>query len=150
MALIKCSECDCWVEDSSVKCPNCEHPVEKPISVESVGNNSASEQSGNDAGIYRQTVFPTTDTEYKHEKVIKGYATFLFWLIIVLTILSCIVTFIFAVNSGNIQFAFPFLAFGILIVIPLSVVVAYIIRAFFMVYSNISINLHEINMKLQK
>ena len=155
MALVKCSECDCWVEDSSVKCPNCEHPVEKPVSVESVGNNSASEQSGNDAGIYRQTGFPTTDTGYHHERTVRSFAQIMLWLIVVVSTIGYIVAvsvaykFQYSSYGHGSGVVFSTVFFG-LIILGIVIFFAFVMKAFMMVYANISTNIHEINMKLQK
>ena len=91
----------------------------------------------------------TTDTGYKHEKVIQRYATFLFWFIIAINVLGWIVGMIILGSSVYTKDAVgPVFLLGLLL-IPLAILVAYIVRAFLTIYANMSINLHELNMKLK-
>ena len=135
MALVMCSECGNWFSNSDSNCPKC-------------GFSSKVDVKNNDVDNRVENETQITDTGYKYEKVIKGCADFLFWSLTIGSFLLYIIWFI-VIISNDATGASGFVLFSGIIGVALCVIVAYIIRAFLMVYSNISINLHEINMKLQ-
>ena len=73
----------------------------------------------------------------------------LFWLIIVIHVLWWIGMMVVFGSSEYTQDMVGRVFLAGFLIIPLAILVAYIVRAFFMIYANMSINLHELNMKLQ-
>ena len=138
MAQVKCTECGQLFNDDTLNaCPKCGCPASECVTI----HNETNMDSSN---------LQTTDTGYKHEKVIQRYATFLFWFIIIINVLGWIVGMIIlsSIDEYTKDAVGPVFLLGLLL-IPLAILVAYIVRAFFMIYANMSINLHELNMKLK-
>ena len=141
MAQVKCTKCGQLFNDDTLNaCPKCGCPASECVSIHNETNVDSSEKTSEAEATVRKDL-KTTDTGYEHEKVIQRYATFLFWLIIVINALGWF--------GMMVVFESRELFLAVFLIIPLAVLVAYIVRAFFMIYANMSINLHELNMKLQ-
>lgn len=145
MGMQKCSECGLMFGEKLTECPNCGCPIDGSV----VSGHTRTEQSRNQSvGLLFKSGVKTTDTEYKHEEMIKGYASFLFVSWIITGVILFFAAFITASLDGGgtgifIGFLIGFISF---LACLLS---AYVTKALLMVYANISINLHEINLKLQ-
>lgn len=166
MAQLKCNECGKVFDDVQTACPNCGCPASECQVMEDAGqvneeqspkSNHPTETVSQPAGIpYTaplKAVFPTTDTGVKHENVIRTLASFVFWFIIIVSIIGNIAG-LFATTStlkytggdkGGVVVAWVFIIMPI--TIGLSIVMAHIIRAWMMLFVNISTNLREINLK---
>ena len=150
MALIKCGECGHDVSDSAAFCPSCGCPPKLKETKVSVEEKNVNVENGtqNNCCCFRDDML-TTDTEYEHEEVIQKYAAFVYWF----TIVVCSLFFVFSVftyiNSGD-SVAAVILLLVAAILTPIVIFYARVARAYAAVYANMSINLHEINMKLQK
>ena len=166
MRTLKCTECG--QEFSAFgqnACPRCGCPASECLMIENSGphdeeqspkGNNPTETVSQPAGIPyttpRKAVFTTTDTGIKHENVIRTLANFVFWFIIVGSILGNIVGLLATTptlkNSGN---AGAVIVAWVLLVMPISIglaiIGAYIVRAWMMLFVNISTNLREINLK---
>ena len=100
----------------------------------------------------------TTDTGYQHELTIKRYADVVLTISQVIAImiavgitLSSVWMMINGLRSGMIEgvgFSLLIIAFGLLIAWSVYII-GLLTRSFLYVYINISINIHEINMKTQ-
>ena len=140
MAQVKCTECGQLFNDDTLNaCPNCGYPASECVTI----HNETNMDSSN---------LQTTDTGYKHEKVIQRYAMLLFkW-----TIIGCIIGWFIALIgiattvsiSGDLGPILLFIILSPLGILPI-IFTAYIVRAFLTIYANMSINLHELNMKLK-
>ena len=132
MAQVKCTECNQIFDDTLNECPNCGCPSSecKPLRTNTIETN----------GI-------TTDTGYKYEKQLIYYTNFLYGLTLVVGALMSVLSVI-SLSSSGVSGFFAGLLLGILIFV-LFWVIATISRAFLMILPNISINIHEINMKLK-
>lgn len=149
MAQVKCTKCGQLFNDDTLNaCPKCGCPASECVSIHNETNVDSSEKTSEAEATVRKDL-KTTDTGYEHEKVIQRYATFLFWLIIVIHALWWIGTMVVFGSSEYTQDMVGRVFLAGLFLLPLTILVAYIIRAFFMIYANMSINLHELNMKLQ-
>ena len=160
MALIKCSECGHEVSDRASACPNCRCPASEFVSSitqeldSDLGGSTETdnvEQKQNedisDYDTFKKNA-KTTDTGYQHEKLLQGYATFLFAILIIVGVVLWLSAMIMASVQGGVG-GFIVGCFGGGILFLSLLALAYIIRAFLMIYANISTNLHEINMKLR-
>ena len=160
MALIKCSECGHEVSDKASACPNCGCPASEFVSSiiqeldSDLGGSTETdnvEQKQNedisDYDTFKKNA-KTTDTGYQHEKLLQGYATFLFAILIIMGVVLWLSAMIMASVQGGVG-GFIVGCFGGGILFLSLMALAYIIRAFLMIYANISTNLHEINMKLR-
>ena len=160
MALIKCSECGQIFDGNLEDCPNCGCPASEFVSSitqeldSDLGGSTETdnvEQKQNedisDYDTFKKNA-KTTDTGYQHEKLLQGYATFLFAILIIVGVVLWLSAMFMASVQGSVggyvagYFGGPILFLSLM-------ALAHIIRAFLMIYANISINLHEINMKLR-
>lgn len=149
MAQVKCTECGQLFNDDTLNaCPNCGCPASECVTIHNETNVDSSEKTS-EAEVTARKDLQTTDTGYEYEKVIQRYATFLFWFIIVINVLGWFVSVIIFSNSGYTRDMVSSMFLLGLLLIPLAILVAYIVRAFLMIYANMSINLHELNMKLK-
>lgn len=161
MALVKCTECGNMVSDNAKVCNNCGAPI--------VAAQVANEQvvtaipvSGPQQPVQRPVQQPMqspvqqpmpasgkrpnfTDTGYNNENAIKIYANICFWIFVVLVVLADIASLVLI---GKLSDEIPtgFIILGV-ILSPILILLAYVTKAFLVCYANISINLHEINMK---
>lgn len=159
MALIKCNECGHEVSDRASACPNCGCPASEFVSSitqeldSDLGGSTETdnvEQKQNedisDYDTFKKNA-KTTDTGYQHEKLLQGYATFLFAILIIVGIVLWLSAMIMAAGQWG-EGGFIVGCFGGGILFLSLMALAYIIRAILMIYANISTNLHEINIKL--
>ena len=135
MEQIKCTECGEFYDDSLNKCPKCGYPKNSNQQTVEIEN------------------CETIDTGLENERVIQTLADLIYDVIIYTAwIISIVVEFLLLVSTfkepkNAAIFLFGLIGFGIYIY--LSHIFARIVKAFLMVYANISINLHEINMKFK-
>ena len=135
MSLIKCRECGQFFNETLNECPNCGFPASECEPINSLNHESD---------------FITTDTGYQQEETIKRYADVIWGISIALAVLISIVTIILFLRGIYVNFSISLvaavvgalnalflLAFGILV------------KAILYIYANISINIHEINMKIK-
>lgn len=145
MGMQKCSECGFMFDEKLTECPNCGCPTDESV----VPSHIKTEQSRNqNVGLSFKSGVETTDTEYKHEEMIKGYASFLFvsWIIAgAILFFSAVIMASMDGDEAGVVIGF-LIGFIFFLACLLS---AYVTKALLMVYANISINLHEINLKLQ-
>lgn len=139
----KCTECGQILPEGVMYCPNCGCPVE--ASSEYV--NVEQQQTVVSTPLENKS-FPTTDTGDKYENAVKTCADVIWYLGIAAAIIYCIVT-TFMLSAGSTYTGAVALLgfFGSLIGSAIILGSAYVARAFIMVIHNISINVHEINMK---
>lgn len=153
MAQVKCTECGQLFNDDMLNaCPKCGCSASECVSIHNETNVDSSEKTSEAEVTVRKDV-QTTDTGYRHEKVIQRYATCLFWGIIIPTVLGgiflmMILNRILSISEYTKDMIVP-LFLLVLVLILIVIIIACIIRAFLMIYVNMSINLHELNMKLQ-
>jgi len=161
MAMIKCSECGQMVSDQARICGNCGAPVVVQRDADQTIMEAIpvqepqprpQPQAAPQQPQYRpqpqyQTQvnqgFQTTDTGYSHERAIKIYANICFWIYTVFVVLAAIGGVVVTAKQDNIVIGIA----GALILAPILIMLAYVFKAMLVVYSNISINLHELNMK---
>jgi len=139
MKELRCSKCGKLFDDTHMSCPNCGNPADKNISTE-------------------KSNVSTTDTGYQHELTIKRYADVVLTILQVMAVmiavgitLSSVWMMINGLRSGMIEgvgFSLLIIAFGLLIAWSVYII-GLLTRSFLYVYINISINIHEINMKTQ-
>lgn len=134
MAQLKCSECGQGFDNELEECPNCGCPASE-CEAEFI------EEKTNMLNINKGG---TTDTGYDNEKLILRYANWLFNVYIVLFTIYGVVIFIISCTVGSIWGAITAVAICVGTIIG-----AYVLRAFLRMLTNMSINLHEINMKLK-
>ena len=156
MAQLKCTECGQIFDGNLADCPNCGCPASECVQkldsdLEGSKETDNIEQKRNedvsDCDTFKKNV-KTTDTGYQHEKLLQGYATFLFAILIIVGVVLWLIAMIMASEQGGVGgFIVGFFGGGIIFLSLRAS--AYIIRAFLMIYANISTNLHEINLKLQ-
>ena len=129
--MIKCSECNQIFDEKLKECPNCGCPSEHAQIIESIDKNDC----------------VTTDTCYKHERQIQYYANFMYGLSISIGVLILLLFIILGTMvGGGMGFIIGLILGGI--VFGLMWVFALISKAYLIIYANISVNLHEINMKI--
>ena len=90
----------------------------------------------------------TTDTGYTNEKIITKYANVIFRIIVILGIIGWIIMIVTLVNNAS----GAGIAIGVLLgsgALVIYILLADVWRAFIRTFANISINLHELNMKTQ-
>ncbi len=133
MALIKCKECGQMVSDKASECPNCGCSIK-------VDDTTKSSKCKFDM---EGSAFSTTNTGRSNEEIIKSLGEGI-W---IWTLILCLFGILGFAFWGIIETEAKALL-GILGLILL-ILWARIIRAFLLVLHNISINLHEINMKLK-
>jgi phage FluMu protein Com len=139
MKELRCSKCGKLFDDTHMSCPNCGNPADKNISTE-------------------KSNVSTTDTGYQYELTIKRYADVVLTISQVMAVmiavgitLSSVWMMINGLRSGMIEgvgFSLLIIAFGLLIAWSVYII-GLLTRSFLYVYINISINIHEINMKTQ-
>ena len=144
MNKMKCTDCGHVFDSGLEECPNCGCPAN--ICDNYTENVNASNQ---DYGI--PTSIKTTDTGYANEKAIKTYANYIFYITIGICMLALIIT-IFALftitGDSYLDSGYKLLILlRIIIICAIFIILTYVFRAFICVIHNISINLHEINMK---
>lgn len=137
---MKCPDCGLEFDSSQQECPNCGCPANECELL------SISEDEYN--GV-------TTDTGYQQEKTIKSYADAIWYtsigaaaLLALVTVLLLFSEVLSVVRSSRGGVDFSIIIIGVIMV---SSVLAFgiIVKAFLYVYANISINIHEINMKIK-
>ena len=127
---IKCKECGQTFEEGLNECPNCGCPASRDVS----------------------TAAAETELDCKHEKVVQSLASGIYWYLMIegwiLFILLFILAPIAAVLSENVGiFLLGLLGGGL--ILAAHIIAAKVIRAFLMVYANISINLFKIERKIK-
>ena len=130
MSQVTCNDCGVTYDSNLPSCPECGCPTSK--------NATAPSESST----------LTTDTGYTNEHLIMKLAEVAYWSIIIAGVIAIFVLLACAAVFGG---ASAFLI-GLLVGFPLYLLnfwFARIVRAFFMLYANISVNLHEINMKIK-
>lgn len=161
MAQIKCIECGQIFDDKLEDCPKCGCPASEkevlndtPVSENEILKPSQTNEhvaKGNTeykSNRITSNETSTTDTGYLNEKAVAGYADFIF----ICASIGCILLYIvILVVFGNTTNAKTTMAVGLVgfIIMAIYIVLFYIAKAFIKIYANISINLHEINMKLK-
>lgn len=154
MALIQCSECGNMVSDNATACNKCGAPIVRVstsdngpvVSAIPAPNQQPMQPRQQMPASYQQPAFITTDTGYSHEKAIKTYANICFWIFVVLVVLGDIALL---ATIGELQHDVPpaIVLIGVIVITPILIMLAYVSKAFLVTYANISINLHELNMK---
>lgn len=133
MAQFKCTECGQIFDGNLDECPNCGCPVDecKP------SRNFSDEVD-----------LVTTDTGYKQEKTIKTYADIIWaFSMVIAAIIELITVYVSLKEIGSV-FGSPFVtAVGGTLLALSWFAVGILAKAFLYIYANISINIHEINMK---
>lgn len=142
MAQIKCTECGQLMPEGVNSCPNCGCPVENAPAEQKATAQPAKEtpeveQQRTDT-VY---VFPTTDTGTKYENTIKAFTDIIWWFSVVGTLFTLLIVLSYFDNFDSV------IIFATIIGSALYLVILYCMLAFIRVIRNISINLHEINMK---
>lgn len=161
MAQIKCIECGQIFNDKLEDCPKCGCPAsESEVLNETLANESkilyetpineyvAKENAEDNNNHITSNEIRTTDTGYLNEKAVAGYADIIF----ICASTGCLLLYIaILVVCGNTTKAETTTTVGIVgfIIMAVYIVLFYIAKAFIKIYANISINLHEINMKLK-
>lgn len=172
MAQIKCIECGQIFDDKQEDCPKCGCPAsESEVLNETLANENeilneipvneneilkpphmSEHITKEDAEDKNKQIISngtsTTDTGYLNEKAVAGYADFIF----ICASIGCLLLYIvILVVFGNTTDAKTTTTVGIVgfIIMAVYIVLFYIAKAFVKIYANISINLHEINMKLK-
>lgn len=150
MAQITCTECGQIFDEKLEYCPKCGCPAsESKILNETPVNKNVTKGNAEDKNkriISNET--HTTDTGYLNEKAIAGYADFIF----ICASIGCLLLYIVILAVfGNTTDAKTTTTVGIVgfVIMAVYIVLFYIAKAFIKIYANISINLHEINMKLK-
>ena len=87
------------------------------------------------------STFPTTDTGTKYENTIKVFTDIIWWFSVVGTLFTLLIVLSYFDNFDSV------IIFATIIGSALYLVLLYCMLAFIRVIRNISINLHEINMK---
>lgn len=157
MAQIKCTECGQIFDENLKQCPNCGCPASecKPIedSTEKTENtntnNSEPKQTINANSDFTHR---TTDTGYQQEETIKRYADILLSIAKFFAILILAFAAVIFLNSliGNFSVGYGIgIAFWGVLSAGLIYVAGILTKAFLYIYANISLNIHEINMKLK-
>lgn len=133
MAQLKCTECGHVFEGNLKECPNCGCPA---------GESKPSRSFSDEVD------FGTTDTGYEQEKTIKTYADIIWWgAMVIAAIIELITVFISLREIGSV-FGSPFMtAVGGTLLALCWLAIGILVKAFLYIYANISINIHEINMK---
>ena len=150
MGKLKCNDCDQVFDESMDHCPNCGCPASACQKLEEDSESASWQPYGSS---YGDGSFVTTDTGVKYEKTIKIYAKVIWIIAIVIAALMelGIMVNAFHMMSGYYRatgYALLSLLLGTAGV-GLFLLVVYVVRAFIMVVHNISINVHEINMKIK-
>lgn len=156
MALIKCTECEQMISEKASECPNCGCPVADMVFDDE--NNTKSEKLEDSMdGLSEEphqtediektedtenVCFPTTDTGTSDEETIMTFADLFLYISMFLGFFGIIICLALIDITNGMS------AYGILY-IAIHVLLVYVFRAFIRVFHNISINLHEINMKLK-
>lgn len=138
MVQLKCPDCGQVFDTGKPNCPTCGCPADACTRFDP--NSQKTEQVANEKR--------TTDTGYVNEKTITTYANIIYWLAVIIGILVWLISVIGMANAFGVNgFAISFLLGGIILM--LYILLAYVARAFIRTFANISINLHELNMKTQ-
>ena len=157
MAKIKCIECGQIFNDKLEDCPKCGCPasesevlIETPVAKSEILNEPhvAKGNAEDNNNHITSNEICTTDTGYLNEKAVAGYADIIF----ICASIGCLLLYIaILVVCGNTANAETTTAVGIVgfIIMAVYIVLFYIAKAFIKIYANISINIHEINMKLK-
>ena len=144
---LKCNDCDQIFDESLGHCPNCGCPASACQKLEEDSESACWQPYGNS---YGDGSFVTTDTGDKYEKTIKIYAKVVWIVSIVLSVASVVGGLVLMLNTHGVGTEEVFLYLLVSLVgIQLFLLLVYVFRAFIMVIHNISINLHEINMKIK-
>lgn len=147
MGKLKCNDCDQVFDESMDHCPNCGCPASDCQHI--VVDDETTDQQPY-ARDYVEGSFATTDTGVKYEKTIKTYANVIWVLCIVLSVIYGVGVLVLMIqNARYIGGGVLLYLFISLIGIALFLLLVYVFRAFIMVLHNISINVHEINMKIK-
>ena len=134
MAQIKCEECGQMFSENEASCPNCDCPNGKEI-VSNVEHHLANE-------------IATTDTGYEYETAVKNYADITFIIAVIVGFLLYFLTLAMIVPQMSGAIVLLVAVMGLLI-LGVYIYCNYLLKACLRVYVNMSINLHEINKKLQ-
>ena len=135
MVQLKCPDCGQVFDTEKLVCPTCGCPADACTEFDPDQKGTTCEKR-------------TTDTGYTHEKTISTYANVIFWLTVILGIIAWIIPIIILTDKGGGDgLAIGFFVGGIILAIY--ILIAYVLRAFICTFANISINLHELNMKNQ-
>ncbi len=162
MSNLKCADCGQIFNDRLSECPNCGCPVD--VNTEHIsdseqveGNSTQSQQRMEYQQSVNQTSyddgFVTTDTGVENERIIKTYAKVIWIVAVVFAALAevgIIVQAIALISQYSQATAYAIVSvIGGTIVLGLLLLAIYVLRAFIMVVHNMSINIHEINMKIK-
>lgn len=150
MAQIKCFDCGQVFDDKLADCPKCGCPAseceivtETPVK-ENVAKGDTEDK--NKRTVSNET--RTTDTGYLNEKAVARYADIIFNCAFVGCILLYIVILLVCGHTTD-GVTMLVVALIVSIIMAIYIVELYIAKAFVKIYVNMSINLHEINMKLK-
>ena len=155
MATLKCPECGQVFNEKQDECPNCGYPAYECNADtrfnESPKNEHTAMGSTNQRNVFSKYGRRTTDTGYSNETAIAGYADLVFVCATIGAVILYIAVVIICANIGGKNSSEVAVTVGILgfIVTAIYIALIYIAKAFIKIYANISINLHEINMKLK-
>lgn len=135
MKNLKCSECGDVFSENHNECPNCGCPASecKPI------NNLSDEPD-----------FITTDTGYQQEETIKRYADVIWVISKIFAAVISIVAVIICLRA-----LFDDFSIGLMVAVSGALTalsclaIGILVKAVLYIYANISINVHEINMKIK-
>ncbi len=135
MAQFKCTECGQIFDGNLDECPNCGCPASecKPIS-----------------SLCDESDFITTDTGYQQEETIKRYADAIWAISKVFAALISVVTIILCLRGLSDDFSISLMVAVSGALTALScLAIGILVKAVLYIYANISINVHEINMKIK-
>jgi uncharacterized membrane protein YvbJ len=135
--MLKCPECGNKFGDSLTECPNCGCPASECVSCEN---------------MTEEPIQKTTDTGYRQEKTIKVCGDIVLVLFGGLAFILLLLSFGFFARTfshdAEWMAAYSVTASASLFLSSLVfAAIGYVGRAILYVYANISINIHEINMK---
>lgn len=145
----KCNECGQIFNDDLAWCPNCGCPANGNSQI--IENEVDNSTSGNVRSINSDAEdYETTDTGYENENRIKSLADTIYKIIMVSATIFSVLVFIGLIASAGETNGVSLLGvFLIILILLIAWGNAIVIKAFLYVYANISINLHEINMKIK-
>ncbi len=174
MSKLKCIDCGQEFDAKFSSCPNCGCPSSSCQIIEEetapkeettyqgssaseqryAGQQQQSQQPYHQANpAYGEDVFPTTDTGVENERVIKNYANIIWMVSLALAGLAEVLSIIQVMSIISKYPRAAGMAFlsliGVTLMLGLFLLAVYLLRAFIMVVHNISINVHEINMKVK-
>ena len=150
----KCIDCGHTFADNLEACPSCGCPADLcPVIVQPMTNAQHQQQNYAQQPTGPQNCsYKTTDTGTSSERIIKKLGDVIWWILVIGAGLNALIKLIAMgiaidhMSDNEVVYALTTIL-SVVIETVLFVMAAYVIRAFFRVIHNISINLHEINMK---